>query len=222
MPLAAWHTQCGHAPGCPLRWLLCWWKGHRVEQSWCNLHSLRKMWWRCCWEVPLCLLSPTSLIQPGSPAVTVCRAQALPGQWWIHHGEQGELCFPPSLCPPAAPWLSWMNRGVVPATGTSRLFPGLPSSVAWHECRGALACMPAQPQQTHLRGSAGWATGAGCTVLSESGCPCPALGPPADRRPLCNVISITILPLGTLTTRRSLIAPVICLAQQAAHPKQGD
>lgn len=41
-------------------------------------------------------------------------------------------------------------------------------------------------------------------------------------QPACNVISITILPLGTLTTRLSLIAPVICLSQQAAHPKQGD
>lgn len=39
----------------------------------------------------------------------------------------------------------------------------------------------------------------------------------ADRSPVCNVISIAILSLGTLTTRWSLTAPVICLSQQAAR-----
>ena len=39
---------------------------------------------------------------------------------------------------------------------------------------------------------------------------------------VCNVIAITMLPLGTLTTGLCLIAPAICLFQQAAHSTLGE
>lgn len=131
-------------PWCPPRFSLCRHRERRVEQPRCNLRSRGNAI-----EMPLkrAAVPPACPIQPGSPALAVGCAQALPGQRWIRHGERGGLHLPPRLCP---------------------------------------ARSPAKP------------------------------------RPACNVISIAILPLGKLTTRRSLIAPVICLSQQAAHPKQGD
>ena len=157
-------------------------------------------------------VSPPCPILPGSPALAAGHAQALPGDDGYLAGSKEELPFPPCLCLPAAPCLSSMNRGVAPAVGAWH------GNVAWREHRLVYPHRLGRPIQRRSRLSRRcWVHRAVRERLSL-----PGPRSLADRCPVCDVISIIKLPLGTLATRPSLIAPVICLSQQAAHPKQGD
>lgn len=157
-------------------------------------------------------MSPACLTHPGFPACRSCpnppsAVRELQGARWV-------VDFP-HLCPSAMPRLSSMNEDVFQLWGPPGSSQGSPPS--WH------GMSTGEPWLVHLHSPGGpvwkvvWAD-LQVQVLPELSCPCPALSP--QQAAVLSVIAI--LQLGTLTTRQSLIAPVICLSQQAAHPKQGD
>lgn len=208
------------ATGCPWVFLGVSWGAHSMLQGVQSgavmvQSALTGQWpphkaFRCHWNAPLYLL-PAWLILALQDAG---QAQTLPGQCWICHREQGGLWTLPTsahqLHCDSAPWMKRSSScGDLLGLPRALLHPGM----AW-----AVACTPAQRWQTCLEGGLGWSAGAGCAVLLEMSCSCPALSPQQTA-----VLSVNaILPLGRLTTRQSLIAPIICLSQQAVHPKQGD
>lgn len=179
IPSAALHTQPGWGPGCLPRHSLCWHSQCRVEQSWCNLHSLGSGCHTKCdskaAETQHCISGLPDSIWPSSPCRGLCPSPPRPGMDTPRRARGAASSSPPL---PVSCIMTQLHRiRGCSSCGDISALPRVPlhRGVAWTPETSSLY------NRTALADPLERWPWLSCRVLGawcyQSGCPCPDLSP---------------------------------------------